>query len=274
MPRFLVPVDFSSISVNAALYAVQMAESMPKKEVVLYNVTEEIHAGIDGTPIDFDGDALVASNLAALENLQVNLFEMGMSPMEVVAEIGELPEKLKPAIEKYNIDMVVMGIKGNSTYDDNFLGKNALDLSRENTCPVMIVPPEAMFKGSNKIAIAVEYRNVEETVSIAPIKKWLDVLQPELHFIYVAPPGQQELSAEQSIEKEKLEKLFAGFKSIHSIVNSKDFSNGVNKYIDEKQIDQVIVFPRKQKLFDSLFSSDNTRKLAYHSHVPVITVHD
>jgi hypothetical protein len=52
------------------------------------------------------------------------------------------------------------------------------------------------------------------------------------------------------------------------------FSTGVNKYIDETQIDQVIVFPRKQKLFESLFSSDNTRKLAYHSHVPVITVHD
>src|SRR6186997_3068482 len=95
MPRFLVPIDFSAISVNAALYAVQMAERMPSKEVVLYNVTEEIHAGIDGTPIDFNSDALVASNLAALENLQVNLFEMGMSPMEIVAEVGDLPERLK-----------------------------------------------------------------------------------------------------------------------------------------------------------------------------------
>ena len=74
MPRFLVPVDFSAISVNAALYAVQMLEGLPKKEVILYNVTEEIHAGTDGTPLDFDGEALIASNLSALEHLQVSLF--------------------------------------------------------------------------------------------------------------------------------------------------------------------------------------------------------
>ena len=274
MPRFLVPIDFSAISVNAALYAVQMAEQMPQKEVVLFNVTEEIHAGVDGTPMDFNGEAMVASNLAALENLQVNLFEMGMSPMEVVAEIGELPERLKPAISKYHIDMVVMGIKGNSSYDDNFLGQNALDISRDNTCPVMIVPPEAMFKGSGKIGIAVEYRDVADTVSIEPIKKWLDVLKPELHFIYVAPSGQEKLSAEQESEKAKLTDLFKGYNTVHSLVHAKDLSHGINEYIERNEVDQLIVFPKKQKVFNNLFSSDTTRKLAYHSHVPVISVHN
>ena len=274
MPRFLVPIDFSAVSVNAALYAVQMAEQMPKKEVVLFNVTEEIHAGVDGTPMDFNGEALVASNLAALENLQVSLFEMGMSPMEIVAEIGELPEKLKPAIEKYKIDMVVMGITGTSSYDDNFMGKNALDISRENTCPVMIVPPDAMFKGSGKIAIAVEYKDIEQTVSTKILKKWLDVLQPEVHFIYVSPTADVALTESQLAEKAKLEYMFKDYKCVFSNLVNTRFTDGVNNYVDHNQIDQIVVFPKKHSLFESLFSSDHTRKLAYHSHVPVISVHN
>lgn len=251
-----------------------MAEHMPKKEVILYNVTEEIHAGVDGTPIDFNGDALVASNLAALENLQVSLFEMGMSPMEVVAEVGDLPEKLKPAISKYNVDMVVMGIKGNSSYDDNFMGKNALDISRENSCPVMIVPPNAMFKGSGKIAVAVEYKDVAGTVSVAPIKKWLDILAPEVHFVYVATPGHESLTSEQQGEKAKLEALFAGYNTTFSTVVNKNFNDGINQYIDDNDVDHVIVFPKKHSLFNSIFSNDHTRRLAYHSHVPVISIHE
>ncbi len=274
MPRFLVPIDFSAVSVNAALYAVQMAEHMPKKEVILFNVIEEIHAGSDGTPMDFNGEALLASNLAALENLQVNLFEMGMSPMEVVAEIGDLPERLKPAIEKYNIDMVVMGITGTSSYDDNFLGKNALDLSRENTCPVMIVPPDAMFKGSGKIGIAVEYKDVDRTVTLKPIKKWLDVLNPELHFIHVSPGTNAELTEEQLAEKAKLESIFSDYKCVFGHVSNPKFSNGINSYVDSHQIDQIIVFPKKHSLLENLFTADHTKKLAYHSHVPVISVHD
>jgi len=274
MPRFLVPIDFSAVSVNAALYAVQMAEHMPQKEVILFNVTEEILAGVDGTPINFNGDALVASNLAALENLQVNLFEMGMSPMQVVAEIGELPERLKPAIVRFNVDMVVMGITGTSSYDDNFLGKNALDISRNNSCPVMIVPPDAMFKGSGKIAIVVEYRDVEKTVSLNPIKKWLDILDPELHFIYVAPNSETELTTEQLAEKEKLQILFRDYKTLFTIVNSRGFTDGVNGYVDTNEIDQIIIFPKKYSLFESIFSSDHTKKLVYHSHVPVISVHE
>lgn len=274
MPQFLVPVDFSAISVNAALYAVQMAESMPQKKVILFNVTEEILAGTDGTPIDFDGEALIASNLSSLENLQVNLFEMGLSPMEIVAEIGELPERLKPAIDRFNVDMVVMGISGTSSYDDNFMGKNALEISRENTCPVMIVPPEAMFKGSGKIAVAVEYKDVEKTVAIKPIKKLLDILQPELHFIYVAEKGQKELTPEQLEEKAKLESLFKDYNAFYNFLPAQDFSSAVNTYVDDNQIDQIIVFPKKHSLFENLFSSNHTKKLAYHSHVPVITVHE
>lgn len=274
MPRFLVPVDFSTVSVNAALYAVQMAEKMPRKEVVLYNVTEGVHAGDDGTPIDFNGEAFLANNLRTLESLQVSLFEMGLSPMEIVAEIGDLPERIKPIIDTQNIDMVVMGITGHSSYGDSFFGKNAMEISRNNTCPVMIVPPDAVFKGSKKIAIAVELKDVNKTVAVGPIKKWLDVLQPELHFVYVGASSENDLTEIQKSEKAKLEEIFKDYSSVFNFLPAQDFSQGINTFVEQNQIDHIIVFPKKHGLFESLFAGNHAKKLAYHSHVPVLAIHD
>jgi nucleotide-binding universal stress UspA family protein len=274
MPRFLVPVDFSTISVNAAIYAVQMAESMPRKEVILYNVTEEVHAGSDGTPIEFDGDAFLATNLRSLESLQVNLFEMGLSPMDIVAEIGELPEKIKPVINKYEVDMVVMGIAGDTDFDAGFMGSNALEIAAENTCPVMVVPPDAVFKGSSKIALAVELKDVEKTVALGPIKKWLNVLQPELHFVYFGAGSEGALTEEQKVEMGKLERMFTDYKSEFHFLTGKNFSNAINHFVDVNNIDQIVVFPKPHTVFENMFAAHHTKKLAYHSHIPVLAIHN
>jgi nucleotide-binding universal stress UspA family protein len=270
MPRFLVPVDFSAISVNAALYAVQMAESMPKKEVILYNVTEEVHAGADGTPLDFDDDAFLSQNLRSLESLQVNLFEMGLSPMDIVAEIGELPERIKPAIDKYGIDIVVMGISGNSA---GIVGGNVLEISKESSCPVIIVPSEAMYKGAKKVALAVELKNIgDKTKARELIKKWLDVLNPELHFVYVGAATEDELTEEQKAEKADIMAAFSKYNTHFNLVPGKDFSQAINGFIEKNNIDQIVIFPKRHNMFASLFSGHHTEKLAYHSHIPVVTI--
>lgn len=273
MPRFLVPVDFSTVSVNAALYAVQMAEKMPIKEVVLYNVTEKTEIDLDESSKQTPISEFLANNLRSLENLQVSLFEMGLSPMEIVAEIGELPERIKPVIEKQKIDMVVMGITGHSSYGDSVFGKNALTIAKANTCPVMIVPPDAFFKGSKKIAMAVELKDVNKTVAIGPIKKWLDVLMPELHFVYVGASSENDLTEEQKSEKAKLEEIFKDYKSVFNFLPQQNFSEGINTFIEENAIDQIVVFPKKHGVFESLFAGNHAKKLAYHSHIPVLTIH-
>jgi nucleotide-binding universal stress UspA family protein len=275
MPRFLVPVDFSTVSVNAALYAVKMAEKMPKKEVVLYNVTEGVHAADDGTPLDFNGDAFLANNLRSLEHLQVSLFEMGLSPMEIFAEIGDLPEKIKPTINQKSIDMIVMGVKGETkNYGDSFFGRNAMDISKSNSCPVMIVPADAVYRDTNKVAIAVDLKDVDKNIAIAPMKKWLDILQPELHFVYVGASSETDLSPAQRAEKEKLEEMFKEYSFDFHILPKQEFSKAINEFVEKNQIEHIIVFPKRHGVIDGMFAANHTKKLAFHSHIPVLAIHE
>ena len=57
MKTFIVPVDFSDTSKNAAHYAMQIASGVDDARVILLNVFDEIVAGADGTPLQDDMEA-------------------------------------------------------------------------------------------------------------------------------------------------------------------------------------------------------------------------
>ncbi len=62
----------------------------------------------DGTPMSIDSDSIIKPNKDGLQSLQVSLFELGKSPMDVISEEGDFLESVKSAVETKNIDIVVV----------------------------------------------------------------------------------------------------------------------------------------------------------------------
>ena len=54
--------------------------------------------------------------------------------------------------------------------------------------------------------------------------------------------------------------------------HAKHFLDGVNQFVDEQGIDLVITVPKEHNFFERIFSSSHTKKLAFHSHVPVLVL--
>jgi nucleotide-binding universal stress UspA family protein len=66
----------------------------------------------------------------------------GMSP-EILIEEGEIWAEISKAIEKYKIDLVVIGTRGRSGIGKFFLGSIAEEIFRNSPCPVLTVGPHA-----------------------------------------------------------------------------------------------------------------------------------
>jgi hypothetical protein len=65
-----------------------------------------------------------------------------------------------------------------------------------------------------------------------------------------------------------LEKLNPSYHFSHD----ENFIEGVNHFVDEQQIDLVITVPKEHHFFAQLFSSSHTKKLAFHSNVPILVL--
>ena len=49
---------------------------------------------------------------------------------------------------------------------------------------------------------------------------------------------------------------------------------GINDFVTEHQINLVITIPKKHGLFDRLFKRSHTKHLAFHTHIPIMCIHE
>jgi nucleotide-binding universal stress UspA family protein len=275
MKKFLVPTDFSDTSKNAARYAVELAQDDPETTIILYNLYEKLAPGTDGSPLtETDADRKNVLN-QALANLEIELHEISTVRIQYVAEEGT---SLVDSVERYvrynGIDVVIMGITGATRLEQIFMGSNALNMAREGVCPVIIVPPKAEFKKIRNVLLASDFKNVKTTTPVAQIKKILDIFKPNLHIVNVDSEHYVELTEEYKKEREWLSKTFESYNPEFYFIRMFDFLDAISNFASDHEIDLIVTVPRKHSFISGLYKTSHTKKLAYHSHVPVVAIHE
>lgn len=269
MKKFLVPIDFSETSANAARYAVALAEGVKDAHLIFYNVYDKITLATLGKKDE--GSRFKVSQLA-LEGIKNELNRDGSLFISCIIEEGSFVDSLCEYVLGNKIDLVIMGITGNSRIKQVFMGTNTLNVVRKISCPVMIIPPDAVFKGIKKVVFTSDFKDVARTHPFDSIKKILDFLHPELHIVNVDEEHFVELSEEYQIERRSMEQNLGEYHPIYSFLRSFDFTDGINTFVESRDIDAILTLPRKQGFISQLFKTSHTKKLAYHSKVPIIAV--
>jgi nucleotide-binding universal stress UspA family protein len=272
MKKIIAAVDFSEPSVNAAKYAIQLASDITDSAVTLYYVYETIVAGSDGTPLLIDPGARKNVAIMALNNLKKEMEAISKVPVDVVAEEGRLAPCLEKYVKQYEADLIVMGITGSSKIEQLIIGSNTLNVISKDICPVFIIPGSASYKKIDRAVFTSDLKNVESTTPLRPLKKVLDLLQPELYVVHVTPTHTAVPEAELE-EKKKLDPLLKDYNPHFFFVLEEDFTAAVDKFAEECSADIIITVPRKHTFLSSLFKSSNTKKLAYHSSLPILALH-
>jgi nucleotide-binding universal stress UspA family protein len=275
MKKFLVPTDFSDTSKNAARYAVELAQDDPSTTIILYNIYDKLAVGSDGSPLtESDEDRKIVLN-QALANLEIELHEISTVRIQYVAEEGS---SLVESVEKYvrynGIDVVIMGITGATRLSQIFMGSNALNMARQGVCPVIIVPPDAAFKKIKNVLLASDFKNVKTTTPVAQIKSILEIFKPTLHIVNVDSEHYVQLTDEFKNEKTWLEKTFAEYNPEFYFIRMYDFLDAISNFTADHNIDLIVTVPRKHSFLSGLYKTSHTKKLAYHSHVPVVAIHE
>lgn len=271
MKKIIAPVDFSEPSVNAAKYAVQLASDIADSSVTLYYVYETIIAGSDGTPLLIDPDARKNVAMLALNNLKSELENFSKVPIEIVAEEGRLAINLEKYVKQNEADLVVMGITGSSKIEQLIIGSNTLNVISKDICPVFIVPGKASYKKIERAIFTTDLKNVSATTPFRPLKKMLDLLQPELKVVHVKT-GQGVLPESDLEEKRVLEALLKDYHPHFYFILEENFSTAIDDFAEEHKVDVIITVPRRHAFLSGLFKSSNTKKLAYQSSLPILAL--
>lgn len=276
MKKFLVPTDFSDTSKNAARFAVQAVANEKDATIILYNLHDVVAAGSDGSLLtETENDRIIVLT-EALNNLKDELLTLAPSAkIEIVLEGGSsLVDSLDRYVRHHGIDLVLMGITGATRLEQIFMGSNTLNLVDKGICPVMIIPPDATYHPIRNIAFASDLKEVETTTPIAAIKGVLKIFNASLHVVNVDSEHYVDITDEYKAERAKLEKMFAGYNPEFYFIRQYDFQEAISQFSLDRAIDAIIIVPKRNSFLSGLFKTSHTKKLAYHSHIPIVAIHE
>jgi nucleotide-binding universal stress UspA family protein len=275
MKKLLVPTDFSDTSKNAARFAVQMAADVQNAKIILIHVSDKITGGSDGSPLTEDDDDRRVILTQALSQLKEELLAVAQVPIEFVTEKGtSLVETLSRYIRHQAIDIVIMGITGATRLEQIFMGSNTLDMAKESVCPVLIIPPDAKYRKIKNVVLASDFKEVDTTIPVAPLKATLDLFKPSLHIVNVDSEHYVELTDEYKAERAKLETMLKNYAPEFYFIRQYDFFDAISQFVDDRNIDLIVIVPKDRSFLSGLFKTSHTKKLAYHSHVPIVAIHE
>ena len=124
------------------------------------------------------------------------------------------------------------------------------------------------------VLLTSDYKNVQASTPSVPIKKILKTFRPSLHIMNVDSEHYVALTEEYQAERAKLKEMFSEFNPEFYFLGLQNVDEAINQFAQDKNIDLLIVIHKEQTLFSKLFVKSHTKKLAYHSSIPVLALHE
>ncbi len=280
MKNILVPTDFSETAKNAAIYALQLAGQTGTPKVILFHAYQYpmiIDPMVPVVPI-IDEAQLRKNSEDALEKWKQPLLSWCPPDcaLETNCEFALLHNGLDEVCKALDATIIVMGITGGGFIEENLIGSNTLSVAKHSTYPVIIVPTNAVFKSIERIMLVSDFDKADKNIPVESVRKiLLDTKAKLLVFNTTTDEGGVDASSTENAGNGfAMHTLLEDLHPEYHFSQEPDFTEAVNHFAMQEKVDMVISVPQKLSFFESLFSADHTRMLAFHTHIPLMVVHD
>ena len=277
MKTIIVPTDFSATAYNAARYALGLAAQLGTARILLYHAYELI-VPIPDVPTSIpmvDPNELQKASLEGLEHMKQDLLPILPDGVELAyrADNNLLAASIDALSKEEKADLIVMGTTGGSQLEEILIGSNTIDVAKHTTCPVMIIPSNVSFQPIKRIVFACDFKKVGTGTPIYPLKRLLSEFQGELHVLNIDKEGKG-LAGDTPEASLLLDTLLEGYHPKYHFIDHPNVVEGIMEFADKEKADLIITIPRKHGLFESIFKRSRTAQLAFHTHIPMLAIHE
>jgi nucleotide-binding universal stress UspA family protein len=274
MKKILFPTDFSDVSKNAFIYALKLADAIGAEIITLHVYQLDSPAYLDVSIYlqeiyeseelsDFESykdEVPVLRNIAEVNNLS------HIKISNVLIQ-GHLVDEVVKISKKENIDFIVMGTKGATHLREIFLGTIATKIMNESKAIVLAIPEKCEYKSIDKILFTTKY-NINDIEALQKVQALAKVFHSHIDCLNVKPP--------HTVYKDD---FVVDFKNVfkdqnvdfHSIL-SNDVEGVILNFIEQNKINMIAIHVKHKSFFQKLFEVSLSKKLAFHSNVPILSI--
>lgn len=274
MKTILAASDFSSTSRNAINYAAQMAVLLKSRLVILH--VYSIPIMVEGALPAFSLDDLEKDCMKKLKRISATLTKNFGKKLNVqcVCRCGLAVDELRSFSKEIKADLLVMGMQGAGFLAEKINGSVTTALMSHAECPVLSIDKKVKFTKPKKIVLATDLKEIKHTIFANTLNKLSEVFKSRLLILNVFKPNNPLPTASEAIENIKLDRAMKAIKHAFYYEANNDIVAGINDFVKKEKAQMVVMIARKHSIFQKLFSEPHTKRMAFHTHTPLLTFHD
>lgn len=271
MKKVIVPIDFSSTATNAVNYALGLSRYLENAVIQLVHVYHPAPPTANGiTYIDPKVEEIRRGQFKEYVE-EVNLkyaVARGASNTMIDGKflIGFAASEIVKLAQESSNAIIVMGSNGQSGALKKLFGSVSTTVAMDGKVPVLIVPPNVIFKKLNKVAYAINKNVLDDGIAIQ-LKSIMTPFDAALELIHVRNVDQGDTITNVSIPKVLEDDSVYYHEFSHDNVQ-----NGVYKYCEQNDVDLISLSPDKRGFLSALFHQSITKAFTLNSNKPLLII--
>jgi len=287
--KILVPVDFSSYSRHAALFAMHYASRVgagilflhayyaPDIQTIPY---DDETFGFQGTLTEYlTGlrETARKETLSFLNDLKKEAAEQGVDGVKTDYFIvkGSLDDAVFYADETYAPDLIVLGARGKDQRRNDPIGTMTARILEKATIPVLVIPEDAAirdFFALKKIIYATSF----DEADFQAVRKLMSLVEPfdmDILCTHFTDGEEEGVRVRMDGLLKYFRDSYPGVKMDCRIIRGEDVVERLNAFIMDQPVSAVSLTTHRRNLIEKLFYPSVAKKMFFHTRVPLLVFH-
>lgn len=274
MKKILIPVDFSKKSEFASKMAARIAKKSNSKIYLLHLI--ELPTGI----IDMGAGSnfSIPKSMLYLKKVKERILEFkeNFFPENIEVHYSIKFQNPYEGILKYadkiDVDLIVMGSKGHSDFEEILIGSNTEKVVRTAKVPVIIVKKDnEKFKMKN-LVFASNFKNEDKKEVFKKFLDFADHFKSKIHLVKVNTPSTFESTRAATKKINEFIQDFELPKYSVNIYNDLSIETGILNFSRDINADLIALSTSGRSGLSHLFSKSVTKNLSKKALKPILTI--
>lgn len=288
--KILIPVDFSNYSMKACEFGFNLAKeddsevlllhvyftplytsSLPYGDVFNYQINDEESTKTIIKKVHADLNTLSNSI-----NEKIKSKELPNVKYSCILREGIPEEEILRYAKEQRPKVIIMGTRGKNQKDIDLIGSVTAEVIDRSRTTVLAIPentPFSQFGEVRKIAFLTNFDQRDLIAFEGFFEAW-----KSFHFsvslIHLTELEDKWNEIKLAGIKEYFSRQYPRLEIHHDVVMSDNLLKGLDKYINDNQIDVITLTSYKRNIFARLFNPGIARKMIFHSDTPLLVIKD
>lgn len=277
--KILFPADFSETAQNAFRYCLVLADKL-KANIDLVHVIYPEYDAMDvpifstkATKDRIEAAKVALQSFAGLGLKQVHLRHQFHHIPEInfAIEIGNPASVIANLARRDEIELIVMGTKGEHNLFEKALGSVTTGVIRKSQSHIWIVPEKAALESIDTVACGTNLLEADP-YHIWKLDKLLEPFNPILHCVHVDTKGE----IDSVLDLKEMSRFFDDHSPTLQInfhnISGKSVSESLEEFNANHEVDLLVMFSHHHDLIERLFHRSQTKKMALKTRIPMLVI--